>query len=242
MAQENLGFEVRAGGIEAATAAEVNERIAETYGLMALGILTAALAYSLVLFSPALQSALTVWVILGLAVVQFGISMVLSIAGLLRKLRPPVLKGLFFAYTTLFGVTLGSVIGLITTASIIQAFLIASSVFVVAAAYGYLTQRSLVGLQGFLLVGLGVLLVSSLANFFLGSSLLQLVLNGASVLLFTLFAAFDSQRIRDQMLTATAEEVEYIQAIGAFSLFLDFINLFWAILDLVKETASSVDV
>ena len=166
-----------------------------------------------------------------LIMVQLGI--VLGISGAINRISATAALGLFFAYAATLGITIGYIVSLYTTGSVVTAFLSASAMFGAAAVYGKVTQRSLAKLGGILFMGLVGLVVAMFINIFLGSSQMTWLISIVGVALFTALTAYDVQRIQSGDIAARVGSMEKAAVIGALQLYLDFINLFLFMLRLM---------
>jgi len=166
-----------------------------------------------------------------LLIAQFA--MVVAIVGAINRISATVALGLFFAYAATLGVTVGYLVSLYTTGSVVTAFLSASAMFGAAAIYGRVTQRNLAALGGILFMGLIGLLVAMVLNIFLQSSAITWLISIVGVGLFTALTAYDVQRIQSGDLAARLGSMEKAAVVGALTLYLDFINLFFFMLRLL---------
>lgn len=132
---------------------------------------------------------------------------------------------LFMVYAALNGITFAPVIDAYTTGSVFMATLSGTSVFGVAAVYGYFTKRNLMKLGSIIFCGLIALIGMSIINIFIGSSTATLAISAIAVVLFTVITAFDMQKLRNMYNDARADELEGISTYGALSLYLDLINI-----------------
>jgi uncharacterized protein len=139
----------------------------------------------------------------------------------------------FWLYAGLVGVSLASIFLVYTHESIIRVFFITAAAFGALSLYGYTTQRSLTGMGSFLMMGLFGIIIASLVNIFLGSSMLQFIISVVGVLVFSGLTAYDTQRIKEMYFAGDDDVVAGRKAImGALTLYLDFINLFLMLLQL----------
>jgi len=166
-----------------------------------------------------------------LIMVQLGI--VIGITGLINRISATAALGLFFVYAATLGITIGYIVSLYTTGSVVTAFLSASAMFGAAAVYGRVTNRSLAGLQGYLFMALIGLVVAMVLNIFLQSSAVTWLISIVGVGLFTVLTAYDVQRISSGDLAARLGSMEKAAVVGALQLYLDFINLFLFMLRLL---------
>jgi hypothetical protein len=167
---------------------------------------------------------------LPLIVGQLAIALAFGFA--IRRIPATVGLLLFFTFAAITGVTVGFVIRLYTEASVLAAGATSASIFGAAAFYGAVTKRSLVGFGPYLFMGLIGLVVASLVNMFVGWTWLSFGLSVAVVVIFTILTAYDVQRIQRGDFAAFTGSMEKGAVFGAFHLYLDFINIFFALLRL----------
>jgi hypothetical protein len=162
---------------------------------------------------------------------QLGLVFVIS--GAISRINASLALLLFFVYAATLGITLGLIVSLYSGASVVTAFLSASSMFGAAAIYGAITKRSLAGLGGILVMGVVGLLVAMVVNLFLASTAITWIVSVAGVVIFTALTAYDVQRIGAGDLAAMTGSMEKAAVLGALRLYLDFINLFLFMLRLL---------
>jgi len=154
-----------------------------------------------------------------------------------ERLRPSVAQLLFWLYAALVGVSLGSVFMVYTQTSVVRVFFITAASFGALSLWGYTTQRDLTSVGAFLVMGLFGVIIAGLVNLFLGSSTLQWVISVVGVMVFSGLTAWDTQRLKNEYIYfamdgATAQRSAIM---GALSLYLDFVNLFTLLLQLLGE-------
>jgi uncharacterized protein len=183
-------------------------------------------------------SSLSVTTLAGLALPVIIAQLVVGFALMLGLRAMPATIGalLFFAYAAMTGLTVGIVLQYYTTASVLGAGASAAAVFGGAAFYGAVTKRELSNLGGILFMGMIGLLVAMLVNMFVGWTWLSFGISVAGVLIFTVKTAFDVQRIQRGNMAAWSGSMEKGAVMGAFVLFLDFINLFFMLLRLMGNS------
>jgi len=135
---------------------------------------------------------------------------------------------LFVLYSALNGVTLSVLFQVYTSASIASTFFITAGTFGACSAYGYFTKKDLTSLGGFLIMGLIGIIIASVVNFFLASSMLYWIISYAGVAIFIGLTAYDTQKIKKMSLEmdANSEAGKKGAVMGALALYLDFINMF----------------
>jgi len=166
---------------------------------------------------------------LPLVIVQLGIAFGLGLA--IKRISATVGLLLFFVYAAITGITLGFALLVYTTASVAAAGLSAAAVFGGAAFYGTVTKRDLTSIGAYVFMALIGLIVASFVNLLLlHSSTLSLLVSYAAVVIFTILTAYHVQRIQRGDIAAWAGTMEKGAVMGAFLMYLDFINLFFALL------------
>jgi FtsH-binding integral membrane protein len=143
---------------------------------------------------------------------------------------------LFFVYAGLFGLGLSSIFLAYTQASLTRVFFISAASFGALSLWGYTTKRSLDAMGSFLVMGMFGLFIAMLVNYFLASGALQFVISIAGVLIFAGLTAWDTQTIKEQYDPMDDGTVAGRKAVwGALKLYLDFINLFLFLLQLIGD-------
>jgi FtsH-binding integral membrane protein len=122
--------------------------------------------------------------------------------------------------------------------SIFTAFMGAAVLFAVMSFYGYFTKRDLSNMGDMLMIALIAIIIASLINIFVGSTLVQMVISAIAIVVFLGFTAYDTQNIREQLMDGDDYVVEIL---GALNLYLDFINLFVNLLQLIGVAPKSDD-
>ncbi len=208
----------------------VSSFLAKVYGWMFLGLLiTAGTAWG-VASSPALINTFILnrplfWLLL---FAQLGVVFFLSAR--VAKMAPATAMGLFMLYAALVGVTSSVFLLMYTGSSIFSTFVVTGGMFGATAVFGTVTKRSLAGLGQFMFMGLVGLLLAMVVGFFWQSDALQFVISVVGVLVFTGLTAWDAQRLKQMAAVLPDGQVSSYAVVGALSLFLDFINLFFFLL------------
>ena len=151
---------------------------------------------------------------------------VVGISAGIKRISATAALALFFVYAASLGVTIGLIVSSYTTGSVVTAFVSASAMFGAAGIYGAVTKRSLVGMGGFLFMGLIGLMVAMLLNLFFPNGTVTLAISIIGVVIFTALTAYDVQRIQAGDLAAQTGSMEKAAVMGALRLYLDFINIF----------------
>jgi FtsH-binding integral membrane protein len=167
------------------------------------------------------------------------LAMVFVISFGIQRLKPATAQLLFWAFSALMGVSLSSIFLVYTHTSIVRVFFITAATFGALSLYGYTTKRDMSGMGSFLLMGLFGVIIASLVNLFIGSSMLQFAVSVIGVLVFAGLTAWDTQRLKNEYIYGYAsgggEAAERTAILGALSLYLNFINLFTLLLQLLGQ-------
>jgi uncharacterized protein len=155
----------------------------------------------------------------------------------LGRLRPATAQLLFWTYAALVGLSLGSIFLVFTHTSIVRVFFITAASFGALGLWGYSTRRDLTGIGAFLMMGVIGIFLAALVNLFLQSSVVQWVVSVVGVLVFAGFTAWNTQQLKNEYLYGAMgdEVIESSAIMGALSLYLNFINLFLYLLQLIGE-------
>jgi uncharacterized protein len=166
------------------------------------------------------------------------LAMVFVISFGIQRLRPATAQLLFWAFAALMGISLSSIFLVYTHTSIVRVFFITAASFGALSLYGYTTKRDLTGMGSFLIMGLFGVIIASLVNLFLASSMLQFIVSVVGVLVFAGLTAWDTQRLKNEYIYGYAGEgdvAERSAILGALSLYLNFINLFTLLMQLLGQ-------
>lgn len=165
--------------------------------------------------------------------------MVFVISFGVQRLRPATAQMLFWAFSALMGISLSSIFLVYTHSSIVRVFFITAASFGALSLFGYTTKRDMTGMGSFLLMGLFGIIIASLVNLFVASTALQFVVSVAGVLVFAGLTAWDTQRLKNEYIygyaRAGGDVAERAAITGALSLYLNFINLFTLLLQLLGQ-------
>jgi len=131
----------------------------------------------------------------------------------------------------LMGLSFATIFVVFTIGSIVSAFMGAAILFVTMSAYGYFTKRSLESVGQFMFIGLIAIIIASIVNIFIGSPVMAMVISALAIIIFLGLTAYDTQQIREMLSYET--DTGKMEIIGALTLYLDFINLFLNLLQLL---------
>lgn len=156
------------------------------------------------------------------------LGMVFLISGRLDRFNAMTTTILFFVFAVLMGISMSYIFMIYTASSITSTFFICSATFGSMAAIGYFTKRDLTKMGSFLYMALIGLIITSVVNWFIGSSTIYWLSSVFGILIFTGLTIYDTKRLKEMShLYVNDEEMMQKGAIfGALSLYLNFINLF----------------
>jgi FtsH-binding integral membrane protein len=164
-----------------------------------------------------------------------GFVLVLSFG--VNRLSTTTVQALFWAFCGAMGASLTSIFVVYTGESIVRVFFITAATFAATSLYGYTTKSDLTRMGSFMMMGLFGIIIASLVNIFMQSSALQFAISIIGVVVFVGLTAWDTQRIKgDYVQFAYAEGTELATRRGvydALSLYLNFINLFMSLLQIL---------
>ena len=142
-------------------------------------------------------------------------------------------RNMFFAFSAAMGLSLATILLVYTGNSVARAFFVTAGAFGGLSLYGYTTKRDLSAFGSFLVMGLIGLVIASLVNVFVQSSLFQFGLSILSIVIFAGLTAWDTQAIKEMYLASDDYETATKKSVnGALMLYLDFINIFQSVLSL----------
>jgi uncharacterized protein len=206
-----------------------NTFLTQSFGWMFAGLLlTAGIAVVVSGQQSLIEAVSRSWWIILIAQLGLGI----GIQALMGRLNATLALGLFFLFAATMGVTVGVIVSLYKVESVITSFLGASAMFGAAAIYGATTKRNLNSLGGFLFMGMVGVFVASIVNLWLGSSPIGWVIALIGVVVFTVYTAYDVQKISYGDYAASLGSVEKASVLGAIHLYINFVNIFLFLLRL----------
>ena len=220
-----------------ATAAEQQRFIVRVYNWMTAGLgITGFMAFY-ISNSPAMMNIIFGNPIMPIALIITQIGLVFWLATRVMQMSASKATGVFMLYAGLTGITFSAIFMAYTTASIFSTFLVTAGTFGAMSLYGYTTKKDLTSWGSFLFMGLIGIIIASLVNMFMQSSMMHMIITYAGVLIFVGLTAYDTQKIKEMnILGNEGTEEDTKEAIrGALTLYLDFINLFLMLLRLMGD-------
>jgi uncharacterized protein len=206
----------------------------QVYNFMAAGLgVTGLVAYAAVAtgFYQQIAGTPLIWLIM---LAPLGAVLFLSFR--IEQLSAGAAQATFWTYAALMGLSLASIFLLFTGTGIARVFFITAGTFAAMSLYGYTARRDLSQFGSFLVMGLLGIVLACLVNIFIDSSALQFAISVIGVIVFTGLTAWDTQRVKEIYLETDPRDVLTKKALmGALALYLDFINLFVMLLQLVGQ-------
>lgn len=166
----------------------------------------------------------------GLVIGEFAL--VMAIYGAIGRLSATAATLLFVLYSIVNGATLSVIFLAYTMTSIASVFFITAGTFAVMAFIGYTTKTDLTSFGKMLMMGLIGIILATVVNIFIGSSMLNMIVSYVGVVVFVGLTACDSQKIKNLLYQVDnmSEEAQKLALLGSLTLYLDFINLFLMLL------------
>jgi uncharacterized protein len=211
------------------SAEEINSAMGRVYGNMSLAVLVSMLVSYWIGTTPELLqfffTGVLKWIVIfaPLAAI-FGVSYVLA-----NNPTKSTAQLCLHGFAALMGLSFSMIFAVFTMGSIVSAFMGAAILFGVMSGYGYFTKRSLDSVGRFMFVGLIAIIIASIVNIFIGSTVMQMVISALAIIIFLGLTAYDTQKIREELSVETSDAAEVR---GALTLYMDFINLFLNLLQL----------
>ena len=166
----------------------------------------------------------------GLVIGEFAL--VMAIYGAIGRLSATAATLLFVLYSVVNGATLSVIFLAYAMTSIASVFFITAGTFAVMAFIGYTTKTDLTSFGKMLMMGLIGIILATVVNIFIGSSMLNMIVSYVGVVVFVGLTAYDSQKIKNLLYQVDnmSEEAQKLALLGSLTLYLDFINLFLMLL------------
>ena len=220
------------GALSYRSASEINSAMGRVYGHMSLAVIVSMIVSYFVGTSPELLqfffTGVLKWIVIfaPLAAI-FGVSYVLG-----NNPSKGVAQLCLHGFAALMGLSFATIFAVFNMGSIVSAFMGAAILFGVMSVYGYFTKTDLSSMGQMMFVGLIAIIIASIVNIFIGSTVLQMVISALAIIIFLGLTAYDTQQIREAVSVDTSPAVEVT---GALTLYMDFINLFLNLLQLFGE-------
>ena len=211
------------------SAEAVNSAMGRVYAHMSMAVLVSMMVSYLVGTTPELLAFFFTgalkWIVIFAPLVA-----IFAFAFAQERFNKGQLQLFLYAFAALMGLSFSTIFAVFTMGSIVSAFMSAFVLFAVMSAYGYFTKQSLDSLGKFMFVGLIAIIIASVINIFIGSTVMQMVISAIAIIVFLGLTAYDTQKIRE--LVTVDGDTGREEVIGALTLYMDFINLFIHLLQL----------
>ncbi len=210
------------------SAGEINTAMSRVYGHMGLAVLTSMIVSFLVGTNATLMAFFFTgamkWVVIFAPLVA-----ILGASFAMEKMSKSALQIFLHGFAALMGLSFATIFVVYNLGSIVSAFMSAAILFGVMSGYGYFTKQNLDSVGKFMFVGLIAIIIASIVNIFIGSTVMQMVISAIAVIVFLGLTAYDTQKIREMV---SVDNDGKMEVAGALNLYLDFINLFLSLLQL----------
>jgi hypothetical protein len=214
--------------------AELRDFMRRVYGYMASGLaVTGVVAYAAAAsgFYQAIADSPILWLVM---LAPLGFVLVLGFG--IGRMSADIAQAVFWIYAAVMGLSLGGIFLVFTGASIARVFFITAATFAAMSLYGTTTRTDLSRAGSFLMMGLIGIVIASLVNIFIGSDALHFAISVIGVIVFVGLTTWDTQRIRHLVFAGDPGDTVRKKAIlGALTLYLDFINLFMLLMQLLGQ-------
>ena len=211
------------------SAGEVNSAMTRVYGHMSLAVVVSMIVSMFVGLSPQLLAFFFTGVMKWI-VIFAPLAAILAFAFAQDNFNKTQLQLFLHAFAALMGLSMATIFAVFTMGSIVSAFMGAAVLFSTMTAYGYFTKTNLDSMGKFMIVGLIAIIIASIINIFIGSTVLQMVISALAIIIFLGLTAYDTQKIRE--VVSVGGDTGREEVIGALTLYMDFINLFINLLQL----------
>ena len=214
------------------SAARINEAMGRVYAHMSLAVVTSMIVSYIVGTTPELLqfffTGAMKWI-----VIFAPLAAVLGLTFASERFSKVGLQVFLQVFAALMGLSFATIFAVYTMGSIFTAFMGGAVLFATMSLYGYFTKKDLTSIGSFMFVGLIAIVIASIINIFIGSTVFQMVISAVAIIIFLGLTAYDTQTIR-QMVSQDSDTGRE-EVLGALSLYLDFINLFLNLLQLFGD-------
>jgi FtsH-binding integral membrane protein len=211
------------------SATEINSAMLNVYNNMFLAVVNSMIVSALVASSPALMQFLFTgamkWIVIFAPLVA-----ILALTFGMEKMTRAQAQLALHGFAALMGMSFATIFVVFNIGSIVGAFMAAAVLFATMSLWGYFTKQSLDSLGQWMFVGLIAIIIASIINIFIGSSVAQMVISALAIVIFLGLTAYDTQKIRESL---SVDHNGNTEVVGALTLYLDFINLFLNLLQLL---------
>ena len=224
-----FGTSYTGGIMDYRSAEDVNSAMGRVYGHMSVAVAVSMLVSWFVGTTPELLqfffTGILKWIVI---FAPLAAILVMSFAS--ERFNKTQLQLFLHSFAALMGLSMATIFAIFTMGSIVSAFMGAAVLFGTMSGYGYFTKRSLDSMGKFMIVGLIAIVIASIVNIFIGSTVMQMVISALAIIIFLGLTAYDTQKIREAV--SVEGDTGREEVLGALTLYMDFINLFINLLQL----------
>jgi FtsH-binding integral membrane protein len=218
------------GGItDYRSAEDINSAMGRVYGHMSVAVAVSMIVSYFVGSSPELLAffftGMMKWIVIFAPLVA-----ILAFAFASENFNKSQLQLFLHGFAALMGLSMATIFAIFTMGSIVSAFMGAAILFGTMSGYGYFTKKNLDSMGQFMMIGLIAIIIASIVNIFIGSTVMQMVISALAIIIFLGLTAYDTQKIREAV--SVDGDTGRQEVIGALTLYMDFINLFVNLLQL----------
>jgi FtsH-binding integral membrane protein len=210
----------------------INEAMGRVYGHMSIAVITSMLVSYFVGTTPELLqfffTGIMKWIVMFAPLVA-----IIGLTFASENLGKGGLQVFLHSFAALMGLSFAVIFAVFTMGSIVTAFMGAAVLFGTMSAYGYFTKKDLSSMGQMMFVGLIAIIIASVINIFIGSTVMQMVISALAIIIFMGLTAYDTQEIRETV--SVDSETGREEVLGALTLYMDFINLFLNLLQLFGD-------
>ena len=204
---------------------------ASVYGWMAAALTVTAVTAWYIAMTPRFWAFFSENPMLLFVMMIVQLAMVFIFTAVLGRLHVGWAALTFFLYAFTLGVTLSVIFKVYAVSSIYVTFFVSAGMFACMALYGFFTRTDLSKVGSLMIMVLFGLILSLFINLFVQSSAFDTFLSFIGVIVFALLTAYDMQKLRYIQHAVAGSGMSSVEALrGAFTLYLDFINLFLMLL------------
>jgi len=217
----------------------VNSFVRSVYNWMAIGLALTGFVAFYIAHNQAMMRLIYGNPVSIIVLIIAELGLVFYLSARIQRIQASTATALFVLYAALNGITLSFIFLAYSGTSIASTFFICAATFVACSIYGWTTKRDLTSVGGFMMMGLIGIIIASLVNLFIRSSAMAMIISYIGVFVFVGLTAYDTQKLKNMALVQPAGlEAGVVRKgaiLGALSLYLDFINLFLMLLQILGD-------
>ena len=211
------------------SAEDINSAMGRVYGHMSVAVAVSMIVSWFVGTSPELLAffftGIMKWIVIFAPLVA-----IFAFAFASENFNKSQLQLFLHGFAALMGLSMATIFAIFTMGSIVSAFMGAAILFGTMSFYGYFTKKNLDSMGQFMMIGLIAIIIASVVNIFIGSTVMQMVISALAIIIFLGLTAYDTQKIREAV--SVDGDTGRQEVLGALTLYMDFINLFINLLQL----------